>query len=773
LKTKKLLAIVTLVAFMMSLLPTAVFALNGGVVAAKSRLAVEDDTATADATYTTVPATELEVEYTTADGDYLEYTLYPRDAEWEATSGEIYIATTRPDSDVIVVNGVVCEQTDVAAAYVNFASTDELTIKVYSDVPGTTKLGVGKNPSVVDYVQGINDATTISAGMIANESGAYLTGGTFTAADADSLTITSVIDRSGDPFIYDATDVDYADQDFQLANGTGYYKIYAALKTKSGVPVAGKKVSFALGSTGAKLSVASATTDINGKVNVKVYADKPGTYEVTLSADDVDDVEVGNLKFVASGIYSIVAASDNDQKIAKEEKATFEFGFKDANGYTYEIVDGDVDGFDNGINENGLSALEDAELTVVSSPSGADFEDFDDETQYTLDANSDGNLELTIKEDVLDAEGAYSIKLTLANGKSLIYNFTVKEQGTIVKMTLKYDSYSLPAIDGTYSSDPDVELLDAEGYKKDADLAKVTFSVSDNELVRVLNAAETIDEVTYGKGAIEVIDTDKGTVTVTAVNTDKNIVATATIKIVKPGSSLKVTAPSYNTVGEDATVKIQLVDVDGNAVTADANADETKSSITILSKPAGAIINTDFDGDLNTDFKDKGSSSFTISSSVVGTVNVQVIVEAGGKYYTGATSVNFGVAAAAKKGLIMFVGSLNYMVDGVPAITDAAPFIENGRTFVAVRPIGQALGADIAWNEATKTVTLTKPGEVMTIVIGASSIKVDRAGVVTEYPCDAPAQIKAGRTYLPFRCIGEAMGYTVNFDAATGAVSFS
>ena len=47
---------------------------------------------------------------------------------------------------------------------------------------------------------------------------------------------------------------------------------------------------------------------------------------------------------------------------------------------------------------------------------------------------------------------------------------------------------------------------------------------------------------------------------------------------------------------------------------------------------------------------------------------------------------------------------INVSVDGTPvAWTDAKPFIdENDRTLVSLRPIANALGLDVAWEDATK-----------------------------------------------------------------------
>ncbi len=121
----------------------------------------------------------------------------------------------------------------------------------------------------------------------------------------------------------------------------------------------------------------------------------------------------------------------------------------------------------------------------------------------------------------------------------------------------------------------------------------------------------------------------------------------------------------------------------------------------------------------------------------------------------------------------MFIGATGYVQDGAAKVTDVAPFIQDGRTFVAVRPLADAFGCEIGWNEATQTVTLTRADITVTIVIGSNAITVVKDGVTSTVTADVPAFIKDGRTVLPFRAVGEAFGYNVDYNAASQAVSYT
>ncbi|MBC7325586.1 MAG: copper amine oxidase [Moorella sp. (in: Bacteria)] len=101
---------------------------------------------------------------------------------------------------------------------------------------------------------------------------------------------------------------------------------------------------------------------------------------------------------------------------------------------------------------------------------------------------------------------------------------------------------------------------------------------------------------------------------------------------------------------------------------------------------------------------------------------------------------------------------------------DAPPFIEEGRTYVPVRYLAYALGVGedgIRWDEKTRTVTLSKDGVTVTLVIGEDTGFINgRARSLGVAPL-----LREGRTYLPARFVAEAFGYQVDWEAASQAVS--
>lgn len=122
------------------------------------------------------------------------------------------------------------------------------------------------------------------------------------------------------------------------------------------------------------------------------------------------------------------------------------------------------------------------------------------------------------------------------------------------------------------------------------------------------------------------------------------------------------------------------------------------------------------------------------------------------------------------KSVVFVIGLDQYFVDGqTPGVKmDAKPFIEQGRTFVPVRYLGNALGVDddhIAWE--SPRATFNQPGfPEVELAVGSKEIKSD--GMVKTM--DTAPLLKAGRTYLPARWVAEALGYQVAWDAKNNVV---
>lgn len=112
------------------------------------------------------------------------------------------------------------------------------------------------------------------------------------------------------------------------------------------------------------------------------------------------------------------------------------------------------------------------------------------------------------------------------------------------------------------------------------------------------------------------------------------------------------------------------------------------------------------------------------------------------------------------------VGATVYSVNNTQYVMDVAPYISNGRTFVPVRYLANALGATTTWDAATQTVTLTLGSNTETMTIGSTTMTVN--GTATTM--DVAPVIVNGRTMLPARWVAQGFGAQVGWNPATQVV---
>ena len=116
--------------------------------------------------------------------------------------------------------------------------------------------------------------------------------------------------------------------------------------------------------------------------------------------------------------------------------------------------------------------------------------------------------------------------------------------------------------------------------------------------------------------------------------------------------------------------------------------------------------------------------------------------------------------------IVLTIGEKSAEVFGKTEYSDTAPFIRNDRTMTPARFVAEALGARVQWNEAERTVTVTKDGIEIVLTINSDTAIVNGNNV----RLDSPAVIENNRTYTPARFIGETLGAKVEWDAETRRV---
>ena len=106
-----------------------------------------------------------------------------------------------------------------------------------------------------------------------------------------------------------------------------------------------------------------------------------------------------------------------------------------------------------------------------------------------------------------------------------------------------------------------------------------------------------------------------------------------------------------------------------------------------------------------------------------------------------------GTASAASSAIQILMN--NSIVD-----TDVVPYITNGTTMVPLQLAQKIPGSSIRWNNASKTVTLTRDGQTVTLVAGQQTAKIGNQEVKLE----AASVIRKGRVMVPLRFMAESTG---------------
>lgn len=240
--------------------------------------------------------------------------------------------------------------------------------------------------------------------------------------------------------------------------------------------------------------------------------------------------------------------------------------------------------------------------------------------------------------------------------------------------------------------------------------------------------------------------------TTTSSNTLK---ASCTVDVYKKSSS----GSSSGGGGGSSAAKhgVTISDSKNGAVTASAAKAETGDKVILTPKAdegyeLDKITAKDKDGkEVKLKAEKDGTYSFTMPKG-------GVTVDTTFKQAEGAA--NTDKPAAATKTILLQIGSTAVIVDDQAIINDVAPVIRNDRTLVPIRVITEALGGQVAWNEAAKEVTLTVNGKEIKMTIGKA---LEKYGV-------APVII-GGRTFVPVRFVADELGAVTTWDDATKTVT--
>ncbi|WP_020620671.1 copper amine oxidase N-terminal domain-containing protein [Paenibacillus daejeonensis] len=106
-------------------------------------------------------------------------------------------------------------------------------------------------------------------------------------------------------------------------------------------------------------------------------------------------------------------------------------------------------------------------------------------------------------------------------------------------------------------------------------------------------------------------------------------------------------------------------------------------------------------------------------------------------------------------------------VDREPVVFTLDPVIDRGTTLVQLRPLLEALGVDISWSAAQRTVTGVKDDNRFSLTLDQSHAQVNGQRLALS----VPGRSVNGHTMIPLRFVGESTGAAVGWNGNTRTIS--
>ena len=704
-KNKKLFAILTLLCFMFTLMPVAAFA------------AVDAETSS----FVAVDGDQT-VKLDNAKTKGVKFDLVVNDADEVATSGTVYIWAETSNGTVTsaleVVDGTAVEGIDNVWAYK--ADGDDTVVLKF------VRTGV--------YTVYAAPAATVDAVKDLNKFDCEFSKITVKTAAADPDTYFAVM---GEEKV--AANGEFKAVIPAVPNNVASDKIFVNFTDKDGKALKGETVTIETNSSSIEVNKASDVTNSQGQIDFKVSASVEGEYEIILTLDGAEwviKVEVGNTSAAYIETANQPAAP---QALYDNLGKKVRFTITDINGNVVKAFDEGMDGIKANSETGKYVVLTEApaDTDLESADLGLAWDDEKEQWKLTGVTN-------------MDAEGTYSVKVILDNGAYATASWTVKKFQKPVALRIDYNTKTVEL--GATIAPAQIVYVDVNGVEKQA--TDSAFAATGYAIAKLEGRAITVKTDEKYVGA---------TIDVTAVSEKYDLVATATLTVADGA-----TAVAFVDKAADVNVNNKLVwNVVDSTGTKVALKDLTKADIkyVVLDKPEGAKVSTN-DATVLADLRDKGMGKLALTCNKVGNVAVQVVVKAtfpatAGevaqvKYYTGTQIIAVGTQGVGDV-VVMSIGSNEIVINDAKATIDAAPIVENNRTFVPFRALAEAFGATVAYDEATQAVTAELNGVTVVMTIGSAEYTVN--GVAKT--ADVAPFINGSRTMVPVRFAAEAFGIKV------------
>ena len=698
-KNKKLFAILTLVCFLMTLMPVAAFA-GDPVADTLSSVIVKDSAVEVG------EAASFDLELVTSKGDYAEslndvYIWASEKGKYLPTDVNYTISAPKHNVELKSdVAGYDVEADPTEAYTITFDVAGEYDIhvaQVFGDVNGEVREFKSSNRTI---------KVTAKDEEVKN-----------VVANPKNLTV--------------------------VADGVAYTKTLTFEGDKG--TLRNEAVSFTSNRQNLVVTADAAKTNVRGEIDVKLVAKKAGTYVVTatIAGNDV------KIPVTATGTAPVKVVTKSQPK---------DLIAKDSNFAADDVVEFEM----RDINNNVVANTEDVtvgEIKVIEAnvPAKSKLK----KENFTV--NPEGVL---VSAANFDTEGKYSVKVQLTNSASVAEaSWEVKAKGDAVKLDMGVDSSVVFSTDKATTIEPSFKYVDANGLE-------TALTAEEIKALKFYATGRAIKSASKDKVTLKTDEKYLGQeITLYAIDEDKDLKATVTVKLVEDSRNIAFDDATLETYTTNK-VEWNIVDAAENKVTFGSSTGVVVDYY-VLNKPAGSEV-TVKDA---TASSFKGNGAMEISCDKPGNVTVQVVAQVGYRgdteYYVGTKVFAVGNGSVGDV-VVMTIGTNKLVKNGEFTEMDATPIIKDNRTFVPFRALIEAFGADVAYNEADKTVTATLDGTTVVMTIGSNAYTVNGA----EKTMDVAPYIDGERTMVPVRFVAEAFGIDVTAvpdvtDGTTASVIFN
>ena len=570
-----------------------------------------------------------------------------------------------------------------------------------------------------------------------------------------------------------------------LPNSIVEYTLTGVAQGQNGI-IAGETFNLTSNNDNLVLSKDTVTTAPDGSFNISFSLKKAGDYRITLHNSDVNytinvvyDSTNADIKTVTSNGETLLAGNDTENYVGANRPANY------ADAVEFEITDPDggiVTGNNALANEpaarvaatNGLNHAD--YLKVDSKPEGSKLAASD----LILVANNDSyTLQYVGNDAARDLiPGEYTVTVSLLNGEYATAKMTFAKYGTTQSVVLDMTAVPTAGAGGEAVQQEDItdqvklgrtvtvlaRYVDENGVKILVQDATYGFDgkAVDNTVAPAVNQFRTRADQIFNESLFGT------TITVTAFDGNKKEIASQELTVVD--------AYTENSLEFDKTTG--AVDTNNNVTVSVVDANGKVVPVTgVLDAYVDAQSNADADVTVKVakDMTNGADGKLILNSDKDTTADIVVSVKAGNAQYVGTLHYTFGDVAGAGTSVVMTIDSKTILVNNEMDTLDVAPYVKDSRTYVPLRALAQSFGAEVNWDEKTGEITVDGNGTKVVLEVGKTTYTVND----NEKTMDVAPELDsaAGRTLVPVRFVAEALGYTVTAiygaDGTTSSVYFT